>query len=194
MHVSHSLRWLWTLSMPPWVPPNHLDNSKVSPQVGTTQGWDVFIGSRFLFFFLFCGLEEKTERPGKRNQWVSISQGREKPQGTQTVPHRLLTIHTPPFCLLLKRLGSVAETDGDVSLGSFVATIKGIPLPLSPRQPQNILRQGSYVLKHKHSARTEKARRINSSRGEKSIIFFSTCLGLQIFFFFLLPIISERVF
>lgn len=117
-------------------------------------GWDVFIGSRFLFFF--CGLEEKTERPGKRNQRVSISQGPEKPQGTQTAPHRLLTIHTPPFCLLHKRLRSVAGTDGDVSLGSFVVAIKGIPFPLSQRQPQNILRRESYILKQTQRARQKK--------------------------------------
>lgn len=139
--------------MPLWVPPNRLQNSKISLQMVTRLRR---LHRLTVFVFFFVALRKKTERPGKRNQRVSISQGPEKPQGTQTAPHRLLTIHTPPFCLLHKRLRSVAGTDGDVSLGSFVVAIKGIPFPLSQRRPQNILRRESYILKQTQRARQKK--------------------------------------
>ncbi len=49
---------------------------------------------------------------------------------------------------------SVAETDGDVSLGSFVATIKGIPFRLNQSYPKNI--RGKNLTASKTNTWTEK--------------------------------------
>lgn len=148
-----------------------------------------------MLFFSFCGLEEKKKREAWEKKSVSLHfTGSKETAGhanssPQTVNNTHSSVLPPP-----QPSRSVAKTDGDTSLGSFVATIKGIPFPLSQTRPQNIPRQESYGLKYRNMVHGQKKKRggeVNSSRDEKSIIFFSTCLGLP---FFLLPIISERAF
>lgn len=83
----------------------------------------------FIWVFL-CGLEKKGAWETKSAS-LHFTETRNH-RARKTVPHRLLTMLTPPVRLLLICL-DLLQTDGDMSLGSFVATIKGIPFQFNQR-------------------------------------------------------------